>query len=227
MMKSLSFLCSKNTLFGMMIGFVLASLLAFKIMSDPPNCAISLDKMNVFYTGVDNPITIVARGVLLEQLTVQGEGVTVKKEQGDRYTVRATTPGDASITVSGGDLAPKKFIYRIKRFPDPLLCLGGNPRNRGGSMGSGEFRAQGGISAQITGMDICGDCSVVSYQITFASKRQDPVTVINAGGRFGPKAQALINRAQPGDQYIFDEVKVKCPGDVAARDLGSLAFKIK
>ncbi len=227
MMKSLSFLCSKNTLLGMVIGFALASVLAFKIMSDPPNCAISLDKMNVFYTGVDNPITIVARGVPLEQLTVQGEGVTVKKEQGDHYTVRATTPEYVSITVSGGDLAPKKFNYRIKRFPDPLLCLGGNPRNRGGSMGSGEFRVQGGISAQITGMDICGDCSVVSYQITYSAQGQDPVTVTNTGGRFSPEARVLISKAQSGDQYFFDEVKVKCPGDVAARDLGSLAYKIK
>ncbi len=227
MMKSLSFICSKNTLFGMMIGFALASLMAFKIMSDPPNCAISLDKMNVFYTGVDNPITIVARGVPLEQLIVQGEGVTVKKEQGDRYTVRATTPGEASITVSGGDLAPKKFNYRIKRFPDPELRLGGNPRNKGCLLGNGEFKAQGGLSAILDGTYACGTCEMVSYQVTYSAKGQDPVTVTNTGGRFGPEAQALISQAKSGDQYFFDEVKVKCPGDVAARDLGSLAYKIK
>ena len=228
MMKSLSFLCSKNTLFGMTLGFALASLLAFKIMSDPPNCAISLDKMNVFYTGLDNPITIVARGVPLDQLIVQGEGVTVKKEQDDRYIVRATTPGYASITVSGGDLAPKKFNYRIKRFPDPELCLGGNPRNsRGGYMGSGEFKVQGGVSAQITGMDIDGTCSMISYTITYSAQGQDPVTLTNLGAKFSPEARALINKAKSGDQYFFDEVKVKCPGDVAARELGSLAYTIK
>jgi len=223
----MSFLGSKNTLFGILIGFSIAGAFAFKVMTDPPNCAISLDKMNVFYTGLDNPVTIVARGVPTEQLVVQGQGVAVKKEQGDRYIVRASMPGSASITVSGGDLPPKEFMYRVKRFPDPELCLGGNARNKGGYMGSGEFKAQGGISAVITGVDICGNCEMISYEVTHSRKGQDPSTVTNMGARFTPQAQVLIQSAQSGDKYFFDEVKVKCPGDVAARDLGSMSFTIK
>jgi hypothetical protein len=226
-MKSLSFLCAKNTLFGMVIGCSMAVLLAFKVLTDPPACAIALDKMNVFYVALDNPITIVARGVAVDQLIVQGEGVTVEKVRGDQYVVHATRPGEASITVSGGDLKPMVFNYRVKRFPDPTLCLGGNLKNRSGYMGNGEFKAQGGIAAIMTGLDIDASCETIRYELTYLAKGQAPVTITNLGARFGPEAQALIQKAKPGDQYFFDDVKVRCPGDVGGRNLGGLSFTIK
>ena len=44
---------------------------------------------------------------------------------------------------------------------------------------------------------------------------------------FLPQAQALINKASPGDSYIFNDIKCKCPGDSAPRNIGQLYFTIK
>ena len=217
---------SKNNALHLLLGFALSTLLAFNFFYDPPACAIAVNKLNVFYIGVDNPISVVVRGLPKQQIMIHADG-DLKKNPGDNddYTVRATQPGMAYITVSGGGIKPMKFQYRVKTIPDPVPRLGG--KHRGGTMGNGEFKAQNGIAAVMENFDFDAVCDVVSYEVTYLSKNQDPVTVFNNSSRFNGQAADLINKAKPGDVYFFDEIKVRCPGDASARNLGSLVFKIK
>jgi hypothetical protein len=210
---------------GVLLGLILTTAFAFKALRDKPSCAISINKQNVFYIGVDNPVTIVVRGVPAEQVVLKAEGVVLKNDGEDNYIVRATTPGEAIITVSGGDLPPTSFRYRVKRIPDPVVMLG--MKYRGKSMPNGEFKAQGGLSAVLENFDFDARCNVVRYEVTYLPKRQDPVTRINVGARFNQNTQEFINKAQPGDSYFFDDIKVQCPGDISERNLGALAFRIK
>ena len=198
----------------------------FKYEVGQRSVAISLDKMNVFYIGVDNPISVSAAGVSSNDVKVSASGVTVKSNGGGKFTVNATTPGDATLTVSGGG-ASQTFKYRVKRIPDPGPRLGGNPKNKGGAMGNGEFKAQGGISAILEGFDFDAKCDVVGFEVTYLPKRQDPITAQNGGARWNSSVQEYVNKAKPGDAYFFDDVKCKCPGDPAARNIGSFAYKIR
>jgi hypothetical protein len=36
-----------------------------------------------------------------------------------------------------------------------------------------------------------------------------------------------LNLAKPGDAYYFNNVRARCPGDVAGRKINSLVFQIK
>jgi gliding motility-associated protein GldM len=187
--------------------------------------AVSLDKMNVFYIGVDNPVSISAAGVSSNDIRVTASGVNITGS-GSKYVVRATTPGEATLTVAGGG-ASQKFMYRVKRIPDPAPRLGGNPKNKGGVMGNGEFKAQGGISALLEGFDFDAKCDVVGFEMTYLPKRQDPITAVNSGARWSGQVPDLIQKAKPGDAYFFDAVKCRCPGDPAARDIGGISYKIR
>ncbi len=217
---------SKNSALYLLLGFALSTLLAFNFFYDPPACAIAVNKLNVFYIGVDNPISVVVRGLPKQQIMIHADG-DLKKTPGDNddYTIRVTQPGTAYITISGGGIKPMKFQYRVKKIPDPVPRLGS--KHRGGTMGNGEFKAQNGIAAVMENFDFDAVCDVVSYEVTYLTKRQDPVTVINYGSRFNSDVEALVSKAAPGVVYFFDEIKVRCPGDAAARNLGSLVFKIK
>jgi gliding motility-associated protein GldM len=186
--------------------------------------AVQLDKMNVFYIGVDNPISVSAAGVSSNDVKVSATGVTATSTGGGKFTVRATTPGEATLTVSGGG-ASSTFKFRVKRIPDPTPMLGA--KHKGGSMGNGEFKAQSGIAAVLENFDFEAKCDVTGFEVTYLPKRQDPVVRQNAGVRFGSDVMDMVNKAKPGDAYFFDNIKCKCPGDVAARNLGGLAFKIK
>lgn len=211
----------------LLFGLALSVLCGFGFFYEKPACAIAVNKLNVFYIGVDNSATIVVRGVPKEQVDVRGIGLSITKNPGDNdeYTVRATTPGSASIMVSGGDMKPQEFQYRIKRIPDPVPRLGGS--RRAGTIGNGEFKAQGGISAVLENFDFDARCDVTNYEVTYLAKNQDPVTVVNNGARFNGPANDLVSRAVPGDVYFFDNIGCRCPGDAAARNLGSLVFRIR
>ena len=184
---------------------------------------VSADKMNVFYIGVDNPVSVVAAGINSNQLSVNGSGITMNKTGTGKYNVTASSPGNASITVSGGGLASTKFDCRVKRIPDPIARLG---REDSGALGTGAFRAQAGVGAWLDNFDFEATCKIEGFILTRVAKRQDPVDAVNGGARFGTQAQRLVDMASPGDIYYFENIKARCPGDPAARKINSLVFKI-
>lgn len=83
--------------------------------------AIALDKMNVFYIGVDNPVTING-GVPNEKLLVSIDKGSIKGSNG-KYIVRVTQIGDATITVATIKNDKKvllgTFHFKVKILPEP------------------------------------------------------------------------------------------------------------
>ncbi|MEM1326484.1 MAG: gliding motility protein GldM [Bacteroidota bacterium] len=186
---------------------------------------VAADKMNVFYIGVDNPISISAAGTSSNQLRVSGRGGGIKiSGSGTSRNVTVSQPGEAVVTVSGGDLKATNFDFRVKRIPDPTPQLG---RSKGGSMGNGEFKAQSGVLAILDGFDFDARCTIQGYNLVRVPKRQDAVNSNNAGARYNAKSQRLVAAAKPGDIYYYENIKAKCPGDRAGRPLGTMVFNIK
>ena len=185
---------------------------------------VSADKMNVFYIGVENPITVSAAGVSSNDLKVNPTGVKLKSAGRGKFIATADRPGQSKITVSGGGLEPTTFDFRVKRIPDPVARLS---KSSGGSMGNGEFKAQGGVGAFLDNFDFDAICKIAGYNLTYVAKRQDPVESVNAGARYNAKSKRLVNQAKPGDIYYFDNIKARCPGDKAGRKINSMVFKIQ
>lgn len=190
-----------------------------------PSVNVSADKMNVFYIGVENPVTVAAAGINSSNMAVSMAGGTLTKKSGTNYIVTCDKQGDASITVKdtkNGKSFP--FAFRVKRIPDPVVKLG---NKADGAMGSGEFKAQPGLAAWLENFDFDAKCTVQSYTLYYTRKREDPVELQGEGGRFSDKVATAIGQAKPGDQYAFTDVMARCPGDKAGRRVNGLAFKIK
>lgn len=219
-----TFLSSK-ILIGFLTGIGLTTLVAFHVLDSKPACAIALDKNNVFYIGLDNPVSIVVRGVPEEQVKIEAKGISLIYNSGDHYTVRASEPGDARIFVSGPGMERLEFRYRVKRIPDPVVLLGARHRSR--TIGNGEFKAQNGLVMVLENFDFDVRCEVLGYELTYLASRHEPITVSNQGGRYNPAARELVNKARPGDVYFFSDIKCKCPGDATGRLMGDLVFRIK
>lgn len=192
--------------------------------------AISPTKMNVFYIGVDNPVEVSAAGVPSNQVKVSmaGSGGGKINKNGDgTYNVRVSTPTAkgqfAKINVSAPGMNASKD-FRVKRIPDPIPMLS---KSRGGSMSSGEFKAQQGVRPVLDGFDFDARCNVTEFVIVRAPKREDPEPNRNRGGKYDGKTSSIVNKAKPGDRYFFENIKCKCPGDAAARNIGQMVFNIK
>ena len=188
--------------------------------------AISADKMNVFYIGVTNPISVSAAGVSSNDLNVsiQGGDGTLKRTGTNTFDVTVKQPTDQCyIIASGGGINARKQ-FRVKRIPDPVARLG---NKEDGSMGNGEFKAQKGLIAWLDNFDFDARCNIQGFNLVKVSKRADPVEVVNQGGSYQSSAAELVRSARPGDIFYFENVKARCPGDKAGRKINSLVFRIK
>ncbi len=194
------------------------------------SAAISAAKMNVFYIGVENPVEVSVAGVPSNQVQVSmggSGGGNINKNSDGTYTVNVSTPTPlgqfAKVNVSApGFNASKDF--RVKRIPDPVPKLS---KSRGGAMSSGEFKAQGGIRPELEHFDFDAKCDIVGFQVVRVPRRADAEIAINRGGRYVQDSERVVNKATAGDRFFFENIKCKCPGDPAPRDLGTMSFTIK
>ena len=185
---------------------------------------VSASKMNVFYIGVDNPVEVSAAGVPSAQIKVSMDGGNISRNGDGTYTVNVTSVGKANVRVSAPGVNYSKE-YRVKRIPDPTPLLGG--KEKGGSIGNGTFKAHTAMIPMLLDFDFDARCNLAGFTLVRVAKRQDPEPAANQGATITGNAKTLQAKAAPGDKYVFQDIKCKCPGDGAPRNLGQLVFDIQ
>jgi len=195
--------------------------------------SVSATKMNVFYMGVDNPVEVSAAGITTSDLTVTMTGPgggTINKNADGTYTVKVTGPPTRPTETANINVSDRQKTvsfskgFRVKRIPDPVARLS---QKSGGSMSSGEFKAQGGVSAILDNFDFDARCQIDGFRLVRVAPRQDPEVANNGGARWTPEAAKLVAKAKAGDRYFFENVKARCPGDKAGRTINSMVFTIR
>jgi gliding motility-associated protein GldM len=191
--------------------------------------SISLDKMNVFYIGVDNPITLSASGVTAGNLVATPEGCTLTKSAGvNKYLVRVTSPGKSYISLSAklSDGTTKnfgKYEYRVKYIPDPKASFA---NKFGGVAGANELKSQIGIVAKLENFDFDAKFNVISYEYFYQPKRGTPLEgTMNGMFTNVGDIKSVMDKLKPGDKLFFDRIMAVGP-DKRPRNLGTLAFSI-
>ncbi|MBC7889396.1 MAG: gliding motility protein GldM [Ferruginibacter sp.] len=174
------------------------------VVGTPGGAAIMLDKMNVFYIGVDNPITI-SSGSGWDKTNVTIAGGTLSGSNGNRV-VRVSTPGKASITVTAdGKTTP--FEFRVKEIPNPVFKVGPG----GTRMTAGSFKNQQYCRAELENFDFAANFSVVNATVYFSGANFANVQTATLNGNNLTPLNALMQRAGPGTSITFDNVKVQGP----------------
>lgn len=185
---------------------------------------VSADKMNVFYMGVKNPLSISAAGVASAQVQVSADGVRINKIRDGKYIVEPNKPGISKITVSGGGLEPTTFEYRVKPIPNPTLFLG---NKTGGKVSPGELKVYDRLNPIIERFDFETRCRIVGFEMTRVPKGRDIMVATNPGGKFKEQTKRILSNSKAGDTVYFDKVKAKCPGDKHDRQLNGMVFHVR
>ena len=174
----------------------------------PGGAAVMLDKMNVFYIGLDNPVTI-SSGTGWDKTKVTMTGGTISPAGGapGKFNVRVSNPGAASITVNADGKA-STYPFRVKRIPDPILMVG---PSKGGRLQSVVFKNQQFCRADLENFEFDARFNVVSATVYFSGANFVPVVTatINSGNLGELSAQ--LAKCIPGTSINFDNVKVKGP----------------
>ncbi len=190
------------------------------------NASIALDKMNVLYIGVDNPVTIAASGGGDEklQVSINGGGGTITRVGTGKYIVRVTTQADnARIVVTSDGKVQGSADFRVRGIPDPVGTIGG--KMSGDNMTPGELRAQVGVGAYIKDFPFELKYQVTSFTLTADN---DEGTIDEApcqGYTWSPKAQSLIRNISSGKTITIDDIHAIGP-DGKTRKIPSLVYYI-
>jgi gliding motility-associated protein GldM len=192
----------------------------------PSGASIFLEKMNVVYIGVDNPMTISGGSVGAEKVHISFEspGASISKTAGDHYIARATTPGMSKIVVNAGG-KPFEFPIRVKNLPLPAGFIGSK---KGGSISSAEFKAIGGLIARLEDSDFEAPFKVVSYKIGAEGGGISAYTEASVEGsnRWSGNAASIVQRSTPGTHIFFDQIRVIGP-DGKQREIAPMVFSLK
>lgn len=189
----------------------------------PSGASVFLEKMNVMYVGVDNPITISGGSVGAEKVQVRFAGGTISRTSGDHYIAKPSQTGLSEITVIA-DGKPYKFPMRLKSLPLPAGFVGGS---KGGRISAAQFKAQGGLIARLEDSEFEAPYRVVSYVLgANGGSIANYQTAANEGNRWNGAAKAIIDKAGPGTTLFFDNIKVIGP-DGKPKEITPMVFQLQ
>jgi len=189
--------------------FTLILALSFCKVSTAQKCAISVDKMNIFYIGVDNPITITVENTSNKSIVVKSTNGTVTDENG-HYNFEAKQKGKAEISIY--KKTDKKLLkigtgyFRVKTLPLPVFKIGAG----GDSMTRTELANQQFVRAQLEGFDFQANFQIDSFVVCILPK--DTCRYIakkNIGNRISAEIQEEFRRLKENDLVIFKDIFIK------------------
>lgn len=198
-----------------------------------PAVFVENSTMNIFYTGVDNPISVAAAGLSFNDFDVRifGAGGTLAKIAGGKYSVKVTKQTGAgefcNIDIWNRKTGKKMHTYpfQVKRIPDPIVKL--SNANSATVLSPTNMHKQRGLMAVLENFDFNGVCSVEKYELLYIPQDGDIQKIANNGEAFVPEAKAWVQAAKPGDQYLFMDIEVRCPGDSSNRKMGSMGVVVE
>jgi hypothetical protein len=127
----------------------------------------------------------------------------------------------AKDTVSG---AGGLFYGESVEYPLPEACL--NLKEQG-EMDVDNFKKQGQLMLRFKNEKNPKLCKCLGFVITRISSDAKKESVKNDGDAFTANTKNLITKAQKGDYFIFDDIKVQCNANSEPKKLRSLVYNLK
>ena len=179
----------------------------YSVIPKPNEAVISADKMNVFYRGLSNPVTISMPGVPANKISASASGL--RRVKGDSYTMTPGSGNETTISVTGtlpgGGKVTSRKKFRIKDIPPAVGAVRGQ---------YGEVPMPKSSLANITVGAMLPDflfdlkLSVSSFKIKVPGQVAVPVS----GTRMNARAKQVIAKARRGDVVTIFDIKASTNG---------------
>lgn len=183
----------------------------------PGGAAVMLDKMNVFYIGVANPITI-GSPTGWDKTSVSMSGGSLSGS-GSKRTVTVSNIGPASITVVA-DGKSSTFPFRVKKVPDPVFKIADGKAR----IATVAFKNQQFCRADLENFDFDLKFNVVSATVYFSGAGFPSVAQGSISSSSLGSISAQLQRCVPGSVVSFENIKVSGPGGTRSIEGRSFAL---
>lgn len=193
-----------------------------------PTATVSADRMNVFYIGVDNPVSLSAPGIPTENLRPSiSSGATLTRQADGRYIVNVQ-PGTTQVTVTVNALVGNETRnmgvsqFRARTVPDPVAYIAGR---REGRIDRQVLVAAGRIVPRMESFDFDMSFEIASFRMTTTIAGEFRSFQSNSGA-FNQEMIGVINNARSGQEITFRDIITRPGADGTTRNLGAIAFTI-
>ncbi len=195
-----------------------------------PSATVSADKMNVFYIGVENPVTVSVPGIASEKVKPVISGGSMTPKGGGKYIVKVDKgiPGAKAIITINADFDGKmkpmgKSEFRVKRVPDPIASIGGINE---GYIDKSLFIASGAVIAKMP-QDFDFELNFPVSSFTMQTIKGIDLTpkMLSRGNKFTDDMINLIKGAKRGQKFWFENVEAIAPD--GKRKLTSIILTIR
>ena len=192
-----------------------------------PTATVAAMKMSVFYVGVDNPVSVSAPGISLDDIKITMAGQTFKpQKKAGEYIIRPTRPTnkkgvDVQVRNKNTDAVLGKANFRIKRLPDPAANVLGQKE---GLISKGKLKAISKVGAKMENFDFDLDVKVQQFTLT-VKVGSDLMSLKSKNSKLTPPMRKLLMKVSRGSRIYFEDIKVAMPG--GARKVPSLIFKVR
>ncbi len=187
-----------------------------------PSTTVAAEKMNVFYIGVDNPVSVSAP---MPNFTASGPGLS-KTSKG--YVMRPPKSAKTvTITVTGEDESGNKVNlgkseFRVKRIPDPVSSIVG--RTGSFAIKKAALNAASTVQAQMDNFDFEVNVNVSSFK--FSTVKSGMITEEKVNGfRLNGTCKNMISGATRNQKFYIEDIKCNMP-DGSTRTLAPIIITV-
>jgi len=208
-------------------GFDLYPFFADYDVAPPAGFSISPTKMNVLYTGVENPIDIAVSGAKSDSdVRVNISQGSLTKLSSGKYIAKVNNSGKATIHVSAlvndklETFTPMEF--RVLNIPEPKISLCGFSQNK---MKKNQVIACTGLVANNPEFVFDTKYEIVSFDV-FVRDNNGVKSAENRGAVFSNQVSGMLSNLRKSDILVFDNIKVTDPTRNVRKVNGSLFVEI-
>jgi gliding motility-associated protein GldM len=193
-----------------------------------PSVTVSADRMNLFYVGVPNPVSISAPGIPTENLRpVISAGGSLTRQSDGSYIVQVQ-PGTREINITVNALVDGTTRnmgtsnFRVRNVPDPVAYIA---NRREGRITRDELLLARAIIPRMENFEFDMNFEIESFTMV-TTMAGDVRTFRATGNQFSAEMQQVISNAGRGQRIIFENITTRPGPDGRVRTLSPLSFTI-
>lgn len=195
-----------------------------------PMATVSATKMNVFYEGVVNPLSLSVPGVPADRVSATASNGTLTKVSTGSYTISPKAGRDCDITVSaeigGKTVSIGTYTFRVKKLPDPIAYLpNGNSKFTGGAIAKSVLTEASSLLAELKDSDFDAKFNIVSFTLNSFDSMGNSVLAQSDGAKFSSKQKDQIKKLRRGKSVYITQIKAKGP-DGSVRSLPAIEVEV-
>jgi gliding motility-associated protein GldM len=194
----------------------------------PPSLTVAATKMNVFYIGVDNPVSISVPGIADADLRPSISAGTLTRDPSSKDWIVRVPQGQSKAVISvsamyqGESRTMGSAEFRIRRVPSPVAEIAGQVE---GAIDKSTLLAAGAIIPVMKDFEFDLFFEVKSFRMT-TIVGGDGISKRGNGNRFTDEMISMIQSARKGQKFFFENITAEGP-DKTPRSLNPINMEIK